>query len=275
MIYLDYASTTPLASEALQAMLPYLDNQYFVNPSSVQYAAGKNIANALAQATEQFAAHLHADADEIIWTSGATESNNLALQGVACAYQSKGKHIISVKTEHKAVLDVLAALERQGFTMTLLDVDAQGRVDLKALAKFLTPETILVSIMQVNNETGVIQDLPAIAELVKLHGALLHVDAVQSLGKLPIDLKKLPVDLMSFSAHKIYGPKGIGALYVRKKPFVRLKPLLFGGGQQQSVRPGTLAAHQIMGFVAAADFVHAQREVIWKNAQQYQKIFPF
>lgn len=218
----------------------------FGNPASPHYY-GQQAAQKVEHARAQVAALIGAEPREILWTSGATEANNLALQGVAYFYKNRGQHIITVKTEHKAVLDVCAFLKKQGFEITYLFPGSDGMLDLQQLTQALRPDTLLVSIMQVNNETGVIQPLEEIAPLVKANHSFLHVDAAQSLGKLPIDLRQLPVDLMSFSAHKIYGPKGAGALYVRHRPAVRLQPLFYGGGQEQGRRSGTLATHQIVG----------------------------
>lgn len=247
-IYLDYMATTPVDPRVIEKMLLFMGPEGdFGNPASNTHIYGKRAAMAVDEAREQIADLLGARADEIIFTSGATESNNLAIFGAANFYQRKGKHLITMQTEHKAVLDPLYQLERAGFEITKLPPQPDGLLDLRLLENALRKDTILVSIMHVNNETGVIQDIQAIAELLKNKGIIFHVDAAQSAGKLPIDLHKTPIDLLSLSAHKNYGPKGIGALYVRYKPRVRLKPLIFGGGHEHGLRSGTLATHQIAG----------------------------
>jgi len=245
-IYLDYAATTPVDPRVLQRMLPYLQD-LFGNPASRSHAYGWAAEEAVEIAREQVAALIGADPREIVWTSGATESNNLAIKGAAQFYQTKGRHLVTVKTEHKAVLDTMRELERQGFEVTYLDVQADGLLDLATLEAALRPDTILVSVMAVNNEIGVIQDLPAIGAMLRARGILFHVDAAQAAGKMPIDLSTLPVDLMSLSAHKIYGPKGVGALYVRRKPRVRIEAQIHGGGHERGMRSGTLPTHQIVG----------------------------
>ena len=245
-IYLDYSATTPVDPRVAQKMIPYL-TEIFGNPASRSHVFGWDADKAVETAREQVAALVNADPKEIVWTSGATESNNLAIKGAANFYSAKGRHLITIKTEHKAVLDTVRELERQGFTATYLMPMENGLIDLDALKAAIRPDTILVSVMHVNNEIGVIQDIVAIGNLCREKGIVFHVDAAQSTGKVEIDLKKLPVDLMSFSAHKTYGPKGIGALYVRRKPRVRIEAQMHGGGHERGMRSGTLATHQIVG----------------------------
>ncbi|MEK8033400.1 IscS subfamily cysteine desulfurase [Ideonella sp. DXS29W] len=245
-IYLDYAATTPVDPRVVHAMVPYLYEQ-FGNPASRSHAYGWAAEEAVEIAREHVAALIGADAREIVWTSGATESNNLAIKGAARFRAGKGKHLITVKTEHKAVLDTMRELEREGFKVSYLDVQPNGLLDLDLLAAEIRPDTILVSVMYVNNEIGVIQDIPAIAALCRSRGVLCHVDGAQATGKVAIDLDTLPVDLMSLSAHKTYGPKGIGALYVRRKPRVRIEAQMHGGGHERGMRSGTLPTHQIVG----------------------------
>jgi len=245
-IYLDYSATTPVDPRVVDRMIPFL-REKFGNPASRSHAYGWEAEQAVELAREQVAALVGADPREIVWTSGATESINLALKGAANFYRERGRHLITVKTEHKATLDTMRELERQGFELTYLDVDAEGMVDLAGLERALRPDTILVSVMYVNNEIGVIQDIPAIGELLRARGVLFHVDAAQATGKLPIDLSRLKVDLMSFSAHKTYGPKGVGALYIRRKPRVRIEAQIHGGGHERGFRSGTLPTHQIVG----------------------------
>ncbi len=245
-IYLDSSATTPVDPRVAQMMIPYL-TEHFGNPASRSHAFGWKAEEAVEQAREQVAALVGCDAKDLVWTSGATESINLALKGAAEFYKTKGKHLVTVKTEHKATLDSMRELERRGFEVTYLDVDAEGMLDLAGLEAALRKDTILVSVMLVNNEIGVIQDIPAIGELCRSRGILLHVDAAQATGKCDIDLSALKVDLMSFSAHKTYGPKGVGALYVRRKPRVRLEAQMHGGGHERGFRSGTLATHQIVG----------------------------
>ncbi len=245
-IYMDYSATTPVDPRVAEAMIPYLTEK-FGNPASRSHAYGWAAEEAVELAREQVAALVNADPKEIVWTSGATESNNLALKGAANFYADKGKHIVTVQTEHKAVLDTVRELERQGFSATYLNPEPNGLLDLEKLKAALRPDTIIVSVMYVNNEIGVIQDIPAIGELCRERGILFHVDAAQATGKVVIDLQKLKVDLMSFSAHKTYGPKGIGALYVRRKPRVRLEAQMHGGGHERGFRSGTLPTHQIVG----------------------------
>ena len=245
-IYLDYAATTPVDERVLEKMLPYLGERYG-NAASRSHAYGWEAEEAVEAAREEVAALVRADAREIIWTSGATESNNLALKGAAHFHQGRGRHIVTLKTEHKAVLDTCRELERQGFEVTYLDVREIGLIDLDRFRDALRPDTILASVMAVNNEIGVIQPIPQIGALCRERGVLLHVDAAQATGKIDIDLGQWPVDLMSFSAHKTYGPKGIGALYVRRKPRVRLEAQMHGGGHERGLRSGTLPTHQIVG----------------------------
>jgi cysteine desulfurase len=245
-IYMDYGATTPVDQRVVDAMIPWL-REHFGNPASRSHAWGWEAEEAVEKAREQVAALIGADPREIIWTSGATESDNLALKGAAQFYKSKGKHLVTVKTEHKAVLDTMRELERQGFEVTYLDVEEDGLLDLEKLKAALRPDTILVSVMFVNNEIGVIQDIPAIGALCRERGIVFHVDAAQATGKVQIDLAKLPVDLMSLASHKTYGPKGIGALYVRRKPRVRIEAQMHGGGHERGMRSGTLPTHQIVG----------------------------
>ena len=245
-IYMDYSATTPTDPRVAQKMIPYI-TEHFGNPASRSHPYGWEAEEAVEEARAQVAALVNADPREIVFTSGATESNNLALKGIAEFYQDRGKHIITVKTEHKAILDTARELERKGFEVTYLDVLENGLIDLDALKAAIRPDTILVSVMMVNNEIGVIQDVEAIGELCRDKGVFFHVDAAQATGKVAIDLQKLKVDLMSFSAHKTYGPKGVGALYVRRKPRVRLEAQMHGGGHERGMRSGTLATHQIVG----------------------------
>jgi len=245
-IYMDYGATTPVDQRVVDAMIPWL-REHFGNPASRSHAWGWEAEAAVEKAREQVAALIGADPREIIWTSGATESDNLALKGAAQFYKSKGKHLVTVKTEHKAVLDTMRELERQGFEVTYLDVEEDGLLDFDKLKAALRPDTILVSVMYVNNEIGVIQDIAAIGALCREKGIIFHVDAAQATGKVQIDLATLPVDLMSLASHKTYGPKGIGALYVRRKPRVRLEAQMHGGGHERGMRSGTLPTHQIVG----------------------------
>jgi len=245
-IYLDYSATTPIDPRVVEVMLPYLTEK-FGNPASRSHQYGWDAEAAVENARAEVAALVHADPKEIVWTSGATEANNLAIKGAANFYQGKGKHLITLKTEHKAVLDTMRELERQDFEVTYLDVLPNGLVDMRVLEAALRPDTILVSILAVNNEIGVIQPISEIGELLRSKGILFHVDAAQATGKIDIDLSTLKVDLMSFSAHKTYGPKGIGALYVRRKPRVRLEAQMHGGGHERGMRSGTLATFLIVG----------------------------
>jgi cysteine desulfurase len=245
-IYMDYGATTPVDPRVVDAMVPWL-REHFGNPASRSHAWGWEAEEAVEKAREQVALLIGADPREIVWTSGATESDNLALKGAAHFYKTRGKHIVTVKTEHKAVLDTCRELERQGFEVTYLPVQEDGLLDLDKLKAAIRPDTILVSVMFVNNEIGVIQDIPAIGALCRERGIVFHVDAAQATGKVAIDLKTLPVDLMSLASHKTYGPKGIGALYVRRKPRVRIEAQMHGGGHERGMRSGTLPTHQIVG----------------------------
>ncbi|AVZ79184.1 IscS subfamily cysteine desulfurase [Zoogloeaceae bacteirum Par-f-2] len=261
-IYLDYSATTPVDPRVAEKMIPWL-TEHFGNPASRSHAYGWEAEKAVEKAREEVAALVNADPKEIIWTSGATESNNLAIKGAAHFYRGKGQHVITVKTEHKAVLDTVRELEREGFTATYLDVQENGLIDLDALRAAIRPDTTLVSVMFVNNEIGVIQPIAEIGELCREKGIVFHVDAAQATGKVEIDLSALKVDLMSFSAHKTYGPKGIGALYVRRKPRVRLEAQMHGGGHERGLRSGTLATHQIVGMGEA--FRIAREEMAEEN----------
>ncbi len=261
-IYMDYSATTPVDPRVAEKMIPYLCEK-FGNPASRSHAFGWEADAAVELAREQVASLVNADAKEIVWTSGATESNNLAIKGAAHFYQGKGRHLVTMRIEHKAVIDTFRELEREGFSATYLDPESNGLLDLEKLKAALRPDTILVSVMLVNNEIGVIQDIAAIGEICREKGILLHVDAAQATGKVVIDLKKLKVDLMSFSAHKTYGPKGIGALYVQRKPRVRLEAQMHGGGHERGMRSGTLATHQIVGMGEA--FRIAQAEMATEN----------
>ncbi|MCX7272094.1 MAG: IscS subfamily cysteine desulfurase [Burkholderiales bacterium] len=245
-IYLDYSATTPVDPRVVDKMIPYL-REDFGNPASRSHSYGWSAEKAVEQAREEVAALVNCDPREIVWTSGATESINLAVKGAAQFYKERGRHLITVKTEHKATLDTMRELERQGFQVTYLDVLENGLLDLDRFKAALRPDTIVVSVMLVNNEIGVIQDIPAIGDITRERGIILHVDAAQATGKMPIDLAALKVDLMSFSAHKTYGPKGMGALYVRRKPRVRIEAQIHGGGHERGFRSGTLATHQIVG----------------------------
>jgi cysteine desulfurase len=250
-VYLDYSATTPVDPRVAQKMIPYL-TEFFGNAASRSHAFGWKAEAAVDEARGHVAALIGADPKEIVWTSGATEGNNLAIKGAAQFYKTKGKHLVTQKTEHKATLDTMRELERQGFECTYLEVEENGLVDLKKFEAALRPDTLLASIMMVNNEIGVIQPVAEIGEICRARGIILHCDAVQAAGKLPIDLATLKVDLLTITAHKMYGPKGIGALYVRRKPRVRIEPQIHGGGHERGFRSGTLATHQIVGFGEAA-----------------------
>ncbi|NTV94813.1 MAG: IscS subfamily cysteine desulfurase [Thiobacillus sp.] len=264
-IYLDYSATTPVDPRVAGKMIPYL-TEMFGNPASRSHSFGWDADKAVEEAREQVAALVNADPREIVWTSGATESNNLAIKGAAHFYSGKGKHLITVKTEHKAVLDTCRELERQGFEVTYLGVKDNGLIDIEEFKAAIRPDTILASVMFVNNEIGVIQDIPQLGEICRSKGVVFHVDSAQAAGKVDIDLGKLKVDLMSFSAHKVYGPKGIGALYVRRKPRIRLEAQMHGGGHERGMRSGTLPTHQIVGmgeaFAIAKAEMHAENERI-------------
>jgi cysteine desulfurase len=266
-IYMDYAATTPVDPRVADAMIPWL-REHFGNPASRSHAWGWEAEVAVEKARQQVADLIGADAREIVWTSGATESDNLALKGVAHFYQGKGKHLITVKTEHKAVLDVMRELERQGFEVTYLDVSEDGLLDLEKFKAALRPDTILASVMLVNNESGVVQDVDAIGAVCRERGVIFHVDAAQATGKVRIDLGRQSIDLMSLARHKTYGPKGIGALYVRRKPRVRIEAQMHGGGHERGMRSGTLPTHQIVGmgeaFRIAKDEMERDNEKAWQ-----------
>jgi cysteine desulfurase len=263
-IYMDYSATTPVDPRVAEKMCSYLTPEgKFGNAASRSHAFGWEAEEAVDQARRQVADLINADPKEIVWTSGATESDNLAIKGVAHFYHKRGKHIVTSKTEHKAVLDTCRNLEREGFEVTYLDPQPDGLIDLGKLESSLREDTILVSIMHVNNEIGVIQDIAAIGEMTRARKILFHVDAAQSAGKVPIDLDRMKVDLMSLSAHKIYGPKGMGALYVRRKPRVRLEAQMHGGGHERGMRSGTLPTHQIVGMGEA--FRIAREEMAAEN----------
>ena len=245
-IYMDYGATTPCDPRVVDAMVPWL-YEHFGNPASRSHAWGWEAEAAVEKARGQVAELIGADPREIVWTSGATESINLALKGAANFYKTRGKHIVTVRTEHKAVLDTVRELERQGFEATYLEVEEDGLLDLNKLEAALRPDTILVSVMYVNNEIGVIQDIPAIGKLCRARNIIFHVDAAQATGKVAIDMATLPIDLMSMASHKTYGPKGIGALYVRRKPRVRIEAQMHGGGHERGMRSGSLPTHQCVG----------------------------
>ncbi len=266
-IYLDYGATTPCDPRVVDAMIPWL-REHFGNPASRSHAWGWEAEAAVEKARGEIADLIGADPREIVWTSGATESDNLALKGAAHFYKSKGKHLITVKTEHKAVLDTMRELERQGFDVTYLDVQEDGLLNFDLLKAAIRPDTILVSVMFVNNEIGVIQDVAAIGALCREKGIIFHVDAAQATGKVEIDVKTLPVDLMSLASHKTYGPKGIGALYVRRKPRVRLEAQMHGGGHERGMRSGTLPTHQCVGMGEA--FRLAKLEMAADNAKAWE-----
>jgi cysteine desulfurase len=282
-IYLDYSATTPVDPRVVDKMVPWLyDN--FGNPASRSHAFGWESEEAVERAREEVAKLVNADPREIVWTSGATESNNLAIKGAANFYQERGKHIVTVKTEHKAVLDTCRELERQGFEVTYLDVKDNGLIDLDTFKAALRPDTVLVSVMMVNNEIGVIQDVATLGEICREKGIIFHVDAAQATGKVEIDLQKLKVDLMSFSAHKTYGPKGIGALYVRRKPRIRIEAQMHGGGHERGFRSGTLATHQIVGMGEAFRLAREEmgtenerirmlRDRLWAGLSQIEEVY--
>jgi cysteine desulfurase len=284
-VYLDYSATTPVDPRVAEKMMQYLTPEgKFGNPASRSHKFGWEADEAIQEARQHVANLVNCDAKEIVWTSGATESDNLAIKGVAQFYQKQGKHIITAKTEHKAVLDTCRQLEREGFEITYLDPEPNGLIDLKKLEAAMRDDTILVSLMHVNNEIGVIADIAAIGEMTRAKKILFHVDAAQSAGKVPIDLNTMKVDLMSFSAHKIYGPKGIGALYVRRKPRVRLEAQMHGGGHERGMRSGTLATHQIVGMgeafrIAKVEMdsenerVLALRERLWHGVKHIEELY--
>jgi cysteine desulfurase len=284
-IYLDYAATTPVDPRVAEKMMQYLtmDGQ-FGNPASRSHRFGWQAEEAVEIARSQIAELVNADPREIVFTSGATESNNLAIKGAAQFYHKKGKHLITLRTEHKAVLDTMRALEREGYEVTYLDVEADGLVDMAKLTAAIRPDTVVISIMMVNNEIGVVQDIAAIGQLCRANGIIFHVDSAQAAGKVDIDLQQLPVDLMSFSAHKIYGPKGIGALYVRRKPRIRLEAQTHGGGHERGMRSGTLPTHQIVGmgeaFRIAKEEMHEEnqrfaqlRQRLWDGIKDIEQVF--
>ncbi|MBA2675236.1 IscS subfamily cysteine desulfurase [Ramlibacter sp.] len=267
-IYMDYGATTPVDPRVVDAMIPWL-REHFGNAASRSHAWGWEAEEAIEKARAQVAELIGADPREIVWTSGATESDNLAIKGAANFYKTRGKHLITVKTEHKAVLDTMRELERQGFEVTYLDVQEDGLLDLEKFKAAIRPDTILASVMHVNNEIGVIQDIVALGNICREKGVVFHVDAAQSTGKVAIDLKTLPVDLMSLASHKTYGPKGIGALYVRRKPRVRLEAQMHGGGHERGMRSGTLPTHQIVGMGEA---FRIAREDMAKDAEHARKL---
>lgn len=284
-LYLDYSATTPVDERVAEKMCRYLTRDgIFGNPASRSHDFGWAAEKAVEEGREQIAAVVGADPREIVFTSGATESNNLAIKGAAAFYKKKGRHIVTCKTEHKAVLDTCRALEREGYELTYLDPQSNGLIDLDLLRASLREDTVLVSIMHVNNEIGVIQDIRAIGEMLRERGILFHVDAAQSVGKLPIHLEDLPVDLMSFSAHKCYGPKGIGALYVRRKPRVRIEAQMHGGGHERGMRSGTLPTHQIVGMAEAfrlaaeempteVERIRGLRDRLWAGLSDMEEVY--
>ncbi len=284
-IYLDYSATTPVDPRVAEKMMQYLTmDGVFGNPASRSHAFGWAAEEAIEDARVQVAALINADAKEIVWTSGATESDNLAIKGAAHFNERRGKHLITVKTEHKAVLDTCRQLEREGFEVTYLDPEPNGLLDLEKFKAAIRPDTTVVSVMHVNNEIGVIQDIKAIGEICRAHKLVFHVDAAQSAGKVEIDLETMPVDLMSFSAHKIYGPKGIGALYVRRKPRVRIEAQIHGGGHERGMRSGTLPTHQIVGMgeafrlaklemVAENERLRMLRDRLWQGLQDIDEVY--
>ncbi len=269
-IYMDYGATTPVDPRVVDAMVPWL-REHFGNPASRSHAWGWEAEEAVEKARGQVAALIGADPREIVWTSGATESNNLALKGAANFYQSRGKHLITVKTEHKAVLDTMRELERQGFEVTYLDVQENGLLDLDRFKAALRPDTIIASVMFVNNEIGVIQDVAAIGAICRERNVIFHVDAAQATGKVAFDIASLPIDLMSLASHKTYGPKGIGALYVRRKPRVRIEAQMHGGGHERGMRSGTLPTHQIVGMGAAFAIAKAEMGTETERVRMLQR----
>lgn len=282
-IYLDYSATTPVDPRVAEAMMPWL-TQNFGNPASRSHKFGWDAEAAVEAAREEVAALVNCDPKELVWTSGATESINLALKGAAHFYKDKGRHLVTVRTEHKATLDTMRELEREGFEVTYLDVKPDGLLDLDMVERTLRPDTTLVSVMLVNNEIGVIQDVAAIGEMCRKRGIVFHVDAAQATGKVPIDLARLKVDLMSFSAHKTYGPKGVGALFVRRKPRVRIEAQMHGGGHERGMRSGTLPTHQIVGMggafrlarlemAAENERIRGLRDRLWKGLSQIEEVY--
>jgi cysteine desulfurase len=281
-IYLDYSATTPVDPRVAQKMIPYL-TEFFGNPASRSHAFGWKAEEAVEEARAHVAALLGADPREIVWTSGATEGNNLAIKGAAQFNKARGKHLITQKTEHKATLDTMRELERQGFECTYLDVEDNGLVSVARFREAIRPDTIVASIMMVNNEIGVIQPIAELGALCREKGIVFHVDAVQAVGKVPIDLNTLPVDLLTLTAHKMYGPKGIGALYVRRKPRVRIEPQIHGGGHERGFRSGTLPTHQIVGMGEAAriaklemasdnERIRALRDRLWRGLNAMEEV---
>jgi cysteine desulfurase len=281
-IYLDYSATTPVDPRVAQKMIPFL-TEFFGNPASRSHAFGWKAEEAVEEARGHVAALIGADSKEIVWTSGATEGNNLAIKGAALFNKSRGKHLVTQKTEHKATLDTMRELERQGFECTYLEVEENGLVSLQKFEAALRPDTIVASIMMVNNEIGVIQPIAEIGELCRARGIVFHCDAVQAAGKIPIDLATLKVDLLTLTAHKMYGPKGIGALYVRRKPRVRIEAQIHGGGHERGFRSGTLATHQIVGFGEAARLarlemaedakrIRALRDRLWRGLSSMEAV---
>jgi cysteine desulfurase len=282
-VYLDYSATTPVDPRVAEKMIPYLTD-YFGNPASRSHAFGWKAEAAVEEARAHVAALIGADPKEIVWTSGATEGNNLALKGAAHFYKTKGKHIITQRTEHKAVLDTVRELERQGFDATYLEVEPNGIVSVEKFKAAIRPDTILASIMMVNNEIGVIQPVWEIAEICREKGIIFHCDAVQGAGRIEIDMSKLKADLLTITAHKIYGPKGIGALYLRRKPRVRIEAQIHGGGHERGFRSGTLPTHQIVGFGEAAriakqematenERVRALRDKLWNSIKDMEEVY--
>jgi cysteine desulfurase len=282
-IYLDYSATTPVDPRVAQKMIPFL-TEHFGNPASRSHAFGWEAEAAVEEARAHVADLVNCDSKEIVFTSGATESINLALKGAAHFYKDKGRHLITVKTEHKATLDTMRELEREGFEVSYLDVAPDGLLDLARFEAALRPDTTVVSVMSVNNEIGVIQDIPAIGEICRSRGIVFHVDSAQATGKLPIDLAALKVDLMSFSAHKTYGPKGVGALFVRRKPRVRIEAQTHGGGHERGMRSGTLPTHQLVGMgeafrlaklemAAGNDRVRMLRDRLWNGLSEIEEVY--
>ena len=267
-VYLDYAATTPVDKRVAEKMIPYL-TETFGNPASNSHAFGWEAEEAVEKARADIAALIYDDPKEIIFTSGATESDNLAIKGAANFYKTKGKHLITVKTEHKAVLDTMRELERQGFEVTYLGVQENGLIDLEELRAAIRDDTILISVMWVNNEIGVVQDIPAIGEICRERKIIFHVDAAQACGKVPVDVEAAKIDLLSMSGHKVYGPKGIGALYVRRKPRVRLEAQMHGGGHERGFRSGTLPTHQIVGMGEA---FRIAKEELEQDMAHYRKL---
>ena len=267
-VYLDYAATTPVDKRVAEKMIPYL-TETFGNPASNSHAFGWTAEEAVEKARADIAALINADPKEIVFTSGATESDNLAIKGAANFYKTKGKHLITVKTEHKAVLDTMRELERQGFEVTYLGVKENGLIDLEELKAAIRDDTILISVMWVNNEIGVVQDIPAIGEICRERKIIFHVDAAQACGKVPVDVEAAKIDLLSMSGHKVYGPKGIGALYVRRKPRVRLEAQMHGGGHERGFRSGTLPTHQIVGMGEA---FRIAKEELAQDTAHYLKL---